>query len=215
MSIKISGGIQDKGIVTGNAYDKYSSGNPIVKLMMKGFESSLFKLIDKSNPSDIHEVGCGEGYWTLRLNDMGIITKGSDFSNRVIEIARENATKRGLSDSIFEPHSIYELEKDRDAADLIICCEVLEHLENPEAALKVLQTVVGRHLIVSVPREPIWCALNLARGKYLSSWGNTPGHLQHWSKKGFIQLISKYFDIVEIRSPLPWTMLLCKPQVNN
>lgn len=215
MSIKISGGIQDEGIITGNAYDKYSSGNPIVKLMMKGFESSLLELINKANPSDIHEVGCGEGYWTLRLHDMGITTKGSDFSKRVIEIARENAVERGLPNNIFESHSIYELERDRDSADLIICCEVLEHLDDPEAALKVLQTVVGRHLIVSVPREPIWCALNLARGKYISSWGNTPGHLQNWSKKRFVQLISKYFDVVEYKSPLPWTMLLCKPFSKN
>jgi hypothetical protein len=40
-------------------------------------------------------------------------------------------------------------------------------MEHPEAGVQALQRVVGRHLIVSVPKEPLWCALNLARGKYI------------------------------------------------
>ena len=54
------------------------------------------------------------------------------------------------------------------------------------------------------------CALNLARGKYIKDLGNTPGHLQHWSKKSFITLVEKYFTVIEVKSPLPWTMLLCR-----
>ncbi|MOA56543.1 hypothetical protein D3C78_1805420 [compost metagenome] len=88
----------------------------------------------------------------------------------------------------------------------------MEHLEHPEQGLQALQRIVGRHLILSVPREPIWCALNLARGKYIGDFGNTPGHIQHWSQKGFISLVSRYFDVLEVKSPLPWTMLLCKPR---
>lgn len=215
MSIKISGGTKENGIVTGNAYDKYGSGNPIVKMMMKGFETTLLDFVAKTKPTDIHEIGCGEGYWVLKWYQLGMKVRGSDFSKHVIELARDNAIKYGADTDIFEPKSIYDLEKINDSADLIVCCEVLEHLEDPNAALKVLQGIVGRYLIVSVPREPLWCVLNLARGKYIRSWGNTPGHIQHWSKRSFIQLISKYFDIVEVSSPLPWTMLLCKPLVKN
>ncbi|CFQ31115.1 class I SAM-dependent methyltransferase [Yersinia bercovieri] len=215
MSIKISGGVKEDGIVTGNAYDKYGSANPIVKIMMKGFESALLDFVAKVNPINIHEIGCGEGHWVLRWNEQRIKVRGSDFSNHVIELAGENAKKTGVTDDLFEVKSIYDLDEKNDTADLIVCCEVLEHLEDPKAALQVLQKIVGRHIIVSVPREPLWCALNLTRGKYIRNWGNTPGHLQHWSKKSFIKLISKYFDIIEIKSPLPWTMLLCKPLVNN
>lgn len=215
MSIKISGGTKEDGVVTGNTYDKYGSCNPIVKIMMKGFETSLLDLVTKAEPVDIHEIGCGEGHWVLKWNKIGMNVRGSDFSKHVIELANENAKKHGISASLFEQKSIYDLEKGKDSADLIVCCEVLEHLEDPDEALKILQFIVGRHLIVSVPREPLWCALNLVRGKYIRSWGNTPGHIQHWSKGSFIKLISKYFDIIEITSPLPWTMLLCKPMVNN
>jgi 2-polyprenyl-3-methyl-5-hydroxy-6-metoxy-1,4-benzoquinol methylase len=119
---------------------------------------------------------------------------------------------RGLSPSLFESKSIYDLDATQDESDLVVCCEVLEHLENPEAGLEALQRITQQHLIVSVPMEPLWCMLNMARGKYLSQWGNTPGHIQHWSKHGFTELVSKYFDIVEISNPLPWTMLLCRPR---
>ena len=212
MSIKISGGVKENGIVVGNAYDKYGSRNPIVKWMMKGFESALSDLVVKASPHAIHEVGCGEGYWVLRWNEQGMAARGCDFSTQVIELARENAVGRGLSPSLFEPRSIYDLDASRDSADLVVCCEVLEHLEHPDAGLQALQRVVDRHLIISVPKEPLWCALNLARGNYIGHWGNTPGHIQHWSKGGFIKLVSKYFDVIEVKSPLPWTMLLCKPR---
>lgn len=212
MNINISGGAKEDGIVTGNTYDKYGTKNPIAKLMMKGFEKSLFGFINKVQPANIHEIGCGEGYWVLRWQNMGMIARGSDFSGYVIGIARANALERGISESIFEAHSIYDLDESRDSADLIVCCEVLEHLEDPERALKMLQTVVERYLIISVPREPLWCVLNLARGKYWSSWGNTPGHLQRWSKMKFIKLISKYFNIIDVKSPTPWTIILCKPK---
>lgn len=212
MSIKIAGGAKENGIVIGNTYDKYGSRNPIVKWMMNGFESTLSELVNKASPESIHEIGCGEGYWVLSWNEKGLSARGCDFSVDVIDIARENAKKQALSPSLFEARSIYDLDTVQDSADLVVCCEVLEHLEDPESGLKALQRVARKHLIVSVPQEPLWCALNLARGKYITRFGNTPGHLQHWSKRSFVELVSKYFEIIEIRSPLPWTMLLCRPR---
>ncbi len=211
MSIKIAGGAKQDGVVIGNAYDKYGSKNPVVKWMMNGFESALSNFVAKATPESIHEIGCGEGYWVLRWSAHGLQARGCDFSMDVIEIARENAINRGLSTSLFNARSIYDLDATQDSSDLVVCCEVLEHLENPDAGLQALQRITKGHLVVSVPREPLWCFLNLVRGKYITRWGNTPGHIQHWSKREFIQLVSKYFQVVETKSPLPWTMLFCRP----
>src|SRR5690606_21374663 len=122
------------------------------------------------------------------------------------------AAARGLSSVHFKARSIYDLAEGIDSADLVVGCEVLEHLEDPEAGLRALQRVAGRHVIVSVPREPLWCALNMARGKYLAHGGNTPGHVQHWSSRGFVELVSRYFEVIATKKPLPWTMLLCRPR---
>lgn len=213
--MKVSGGMKEGGIVVGNTYNKYGSKNPIVRWIMTGFEHSLESLVKKVGPNSIHEVGCGEGYWVLHWAEMGIESRGSDFSSNVIALAQENARVKGGDPKQFEARSIYDLKAGRDSADLVVCCEVLEHLEQPRLALGVLQKVVDDYLIVSVPREPLWCVLNLLRGKYITTLGNTPGHIQHWSKSGFIQLISEYFEVVETNSPLPWTMLLCRRRRNQ
>ena len=56
MSVKVSGGIKEDGIVIGNAYDKYGSRNLIVRRLMQGFESSLTDLVAKAAPQSIHEI---------------------------------------------------------------------------------------------------------------------------------------------------------------
>jgi SAM-dependent methyltransferase len=208
----IAGGATEDGVVIGNVYDKYGSRNPVVNRLMRGFESALSEFVAASAPQSIHEIGCGEGHWVLRWNETGLRARGCDFSRKIIDMARANAGRRGLPASLFEARSIYDLDPRHDGADLVVCCEVLEHLQHPARALEALGRVVGRHLIVSVPREPVWRALNLARGKYLGRLGNTPGHIQHWSSAGFINLVSEHFDVVAVRNPLPWTMLLCRPR---
>lgn len=209
--MKVSGGITEAGTVVGNLYDKYGTRNPIARALMRGFAQSLDELVAAAAPRGIHEVGCGEGYWVIRWLEAGIDARGSDFSGKVIEMARDNALKRGLDSSRFTPCSIYDLDPDRDRADLVICCEVLEHLERPHEALRVLQRITASHLILSVPREPLWRVLNMARGKYLGQLGNTPGHLRNWSRRGFVAMVSGYFEVLAIRTPVPWTMLLCRP----
>jgi len=208
--MKISGGLQEDGIAVGNAYDKYGSRNPFVRWIMKGFSGTLSCLVKKANPRTIHEIGCGEGYWVLHWNRQGIEARGSDFSEKVINLARDNAKDGGVSPAVFAQSSIYDVKSGRDSADLIVCCEVLEHLERPEAGLSALKRVATDYVILSVPREPIWRALNMMRGKYLASIGNTPGHIQHWSTAKFTDFVGRYFDIVEVQTPLPWTMLLCR-----
>jgi 2-polyprenyl-3-methyl-5-hydroxy-6-metoxy-1,4-benzoquinol methylase len=210
MRIQIAGGLKEDGIVIGNAFDKYGSRNPIVKWMMNGFHSTLNDLVVKAGPKSIQEVGCGEGYWVCKWIQAGYSARGSDFSSQVIDLARGNATAQGLSPALFQTGSIYDLQPPQDSADLLVCCEVFEHLENPRAGMEALQRVADGYVILSVPREPIWRILNVARGRYLRDFGNTPGHLQHWSKNALIDLVSDYFEIVETRTPFPWTMLLCR-----
>lgn len=212
MSIKVSEGLTDDGVVVGNAYDKYGSKNPIVKRLMAGFDNSLSQLVAKASPKDIHEVGCGEGYWSLKWSAQNIQVRGTDFSPTVIEIAKQNAADKGISEDIFEVRSIYDLEETQDSAELVVCCEVFEHLEQPELGIEALRAVVDNYLILSVPREPIWRMLNLARARYIGALGNTPGHLQHWSSRSFVKFVSNYFDVLEVQKPLPWTLLLCRPK---
>jgi 2-polyprenyl-3-methyl-5-hydroxy-6-metoxy-1,4-benzoquinol methylase len=127
----------------------------------------------------------------------------------VLDEARERADAAGVEIS-FEAAAVESLDPDRHRAELVVCCEVLEHLTDPDRALEVLATLADPWLIASVPREPLWRALNMARLSYLRELGNTPGHLNHWSKSAFIDLLRPRFEVLEVRSPLPWTMALCR-----
>jgi 2-polyprenyl-3-methyl-5-hydroxy-6-metoxy-1,4-benzoquinol methylase len=193
----------------GNLYDKYSTSNPIEKRLVTGFLEQLDELVEQSGARQAHEVGCGEGELAMRLARGGLRVRGSDAYPGVIAEARARAAAAGIEVS-YEVMPVEELEPARDAAELIVCCEVLEHLNDPHAALDALAELAQPWLIASVPREPLWRVLNLARLKYVGALGNTPGHLGHWSKRGFVGMLERRFELVAVRSPLPWTMALCR-----
>lgn len=205
----------EDGIVAGNCYPKYSTRNILAKRVVSNFLYSLDDLVRSVTPRDIHEVGCGEGHLISRYAAADRKLMASDFSEQIIEIGKELAAQRELSID-FKVKSIYELTSEKDSANLVLCCEVLEHLEKPDDALDVLANLAHPYLISSVPREPLWRLLNMARGKYIKNFGNTPGHLQHWSKSQFLHFLESRFEILEVLSPLPWTLVLAKvksPQV--
>jgi SAM-dependent methyltransferase len=97
-----------------------------------------------------------------------------------------------------------------DEFDLVAATEVLEHVPDPAATVAEMARVARTHMLVSVPREPLWRGLNMARGAYLRELGNTPGHINHFSKRAFIDLLGRYGTVLEARSPFPWTMLLVR-----
>ena len=199
--------IVERGVIAGNYYDKHTTVNPVARALVDGFYRAFDELVMAANPSSIHEVGCGEGHLIPRYATGSRQIRATDFSPEVLNVARETVS-RLKCDIEIETESVYEMDPERDSAELVICCEVLEHLERPSVALSVLAKLADPWLLVSVPREPVWRILNVARGKYLSDLGNTPGHLQHWSKGSFLTMVERFVDIVEVRCPFPWTMVL-------
>jgi trans-aconitate methyltransferase len=196
--------------IAGNYYNKYEAQNPLSRFLTDNFKSNLLDLIRKSGQQDIHELGCGEGYLSAFIyrNINPASFRATDFSEDIIETAKRLHGDLGIT---FAQRSIYDITN-ADAAPLIVCCEVLEHIENPELALQRIHALSPEYAVFSVPREPLWRISNMLRFKYLADFGNTPGHIQHWSKNAFLNLIGSYFEIIEIRSPYPWTMLLGKPR---
>ncbi len=192
----------------GNHYNKYDSANPIVRRMMAGFLRCFDELVSLSGARTAYEVGCGEGKLSLRLAGQGLEVTASDISAKLVAAANELAAVAAVP-ARFECRSIYDLTGDR-ARQLVVCCEVMEHLEDPHTALEILTKVANPYLLVSVPREPLWRFLNVLRGAYLRDFGNTPGHIQHWSAKAFMRMLGTRFEIIALRKPTPWVMALCK-----
>jgi 2-polyprenyl-3-methyl-5-hydroxy-6-metoxy-1,4-benzoquinol methylase len=193
----------------GNVYDKYGTTNPIERRLVNGFLRRLDRLVDRTEARTAHELGCGEGELALRLANRGLRVTGTDASAEVIAEARRRASaRRGAVE--FRAAPLETLDPARDSAELILCCEVLEHLDDPSRGLETIATLARPWAIVSVPREPLWRVLNLARLEYVSDLGNTPGHLHHWSRRAFIRFLESRLEVVEVQMPLPWTMALCR-----
>jgi len=209
--MRVTGGVtvSDDGIVTGNTYDKYGSTNPLVRRLMDGFERTLDDLLARAAPRSLLDVGCGEGVlvhrWALAARERRIV--GIDLEEQSIQAAWEEHRAPNLE---YRTMSADDLPFQTDEFDLASAIEVLEHVPDPERTLAEMARCAQRHLLVSVPREPLWRALNLARGAYIGQLGNTPGHLNHWSRRSFTSLLARYGEVVEARSPFPWTMLLVR-----
>lgn len=201
--------MSELGNVAGNYYDKYHARNPVARYLMDRFLADFDELATVTNARTVYEVGCGEGHLSLRLLHRGLQVRGCDLDDPMARKAAQTVSAAGFP-AEFSPRSVYDLTPEEASAELVVCCEVLEHLPDPESAIRVLATLARPWLLVSVPREPIWRVLNVARGKYLAAAGNTPGHIQHWSTKSFIALLKRHVWIIEVRKPLPWTMVLCR-----
>ncbi len=200
----------DEGVVAGNVYDKYGTRNPVARWLMRRFLAAFRDLVRLSGAREAHEVGCGEGRLAVELAGLGLRVRASDFSSKILAVARTTVARAAEEGAIeLRVASVYDLTGE-DAAELIVCCEVLEHLDRPAEALRLLEPLARPHAIFSVPREPLWRLLNVLRGRYLGDFGNTPGHLQHWSRRRFLAFLGSRFDVVAVRCPLPWTMALCR-----
>lgn len=197
------------GVPAGNTFDKYGSANPVVKRLVSGFRRSVDQLLDVAAPDSVLDVGCGEGVltesWAIRLDPARVV--GIDLADPKLQ-AEWSARARGNLEFVRAPAE--QLPFADDEFELVAAVEVLEHVRDPRLTLSEMVRVSSGQLLVSVPREPLWRALNVARLAYLRELGNTPGHVNHWSRSAFVRLLEDYGEVVQMRSPFPWTMLLVR-----
>jgi ubiquinone/menaquinone biosynthesis C-methylase UbiE len=197
-----------EGVVTGNTYDKYGSQNPVVKRLMARFHGTLEELFTHAGPTSLLDVGCGEGVLThewARKVDGRVV--GIDLDDPQLHEQWKDRQAPNLEYRVMKAENLPFADDEFDLASAI---EVLEHVPDPAHTVAEMARVARRHVLVSVPREPLWRGLNMARGAYLKDLGNTPGHVNHWSKRSFVKLLSQHGTVVEARSPFPWTMLLVR-----
>jgi SAM-dependent methyltransferase len=195
----------EEGILIGNQVDKANLSNPLSRKIVAGFDHALLTKLDSLKPASLHEVGCGEGRLSRLIRaKLGIEIRATDFSHQLIQ---DNHKRNDIGVS-YVRRSIYDLDPIEDSANAVICCEVLEHLAYPDKGVEALRQLDAQHYLFSVPHEPFWRFLNMMRGKYLGALGNTPGHLNHWSKSSFTRFLGRRgFIVDQYLNPFPWLML--------
>jgi hypothetical protein len=188
---------------------KYAARGRVRRWLIRRFVRSLFELIEASGPvSSVLEVGMGEGFVSGLLLDRfprarfsGVDASGEDIArvrSRFPRIAATVGTAYDLSDVAGTPH------------DLILCIEVLEHLDAPERAVDSIANARPRRAVVTVPHEPFFRLSNLAAGKNVRRFGNDPEHIQQFRPRSLRTLLERRFEVLALRGSYPWLLALVR-----
>ena len=137
-------------------------GMPVVGLRIRG--RNIFSLIPQNyHFKQILDAGSGTGVFTFELARKykeAIIT-GVDLEDSAINVSNYIAEKLKFKNIHFIKSSIEDI-KERNIYDLIICVDILEHIENDDRAIENLYSVLSAKgtLVLHVPalyrRYPIW-----------------------------------------------------------
>lgn len=190
-------------------YRKYTSKNPIQKFLISNFLKTLFSCIAGLPIETILDAGCGEGFILseFKKNNIGNYLEGIDFSEDALDICKNMFPSLTLKKG-----NIHSLPYADNSFDLVICTEVMEHLEEPIKVIDEIKRVSKRYCLFSVPNEPFFMVSNFLRGKNLSRWGNDIDHIQHWSSGAFEDFIKRNLSILTVKRPFPWTIILSQKE---
>jgi SAM-dependent methyltransferase len=188
---------------------KYRSRNRLQRLLIRRFAGRIHELFARAQPvRSVLEVGVGEGFLSGFLSERypevaftGVDLDPTDLDNLRRKFPRIDA-RQG---------SAYELAG-LGRFELVLCAEVLEHLERPGDALAQIAAVEPRYALFSVPHEPWFMASNFLRGKNVSRWGDDVDHLNHWGPEGLRRLLAPRFELVAMERSFPWLLALTRPR---
>lgn len=184
-------------------YMKYNAGNPLVRYAISNFLREVKSMVGEGDLPLI-DIGCGEGF-SLKMMDSRTLSVGVDINLDSLAYARKTSQK-----SVFCVADINNLPFKDKSFNVCLCLEVLEHLNNPSSAISELKRISKDFLILSVPNNPYYRISNMLRMKNLSRFGEDKDHLNSWSVKGFRKLVETHLNIVDIKTPFPWTLILCE-----
>jgi len=189
---------------------KYRNENPVQRALIRRFVRTLHELFIEAGPvASVLEVGMGEGFISGYLSEKfpAIRFTGVDLSADDVARAQQKFPR-------IEGHagSAYELGALPGGYDLVICAEVMEHLDAPARALDEMLRHAPRRLLLSVPHEPFFMLSNLARGKNVARLGNDPEHVNHWGRASFRRLLETRLDVLRLTTSYPWILALCAPR---
>ncbi len=158
----------------------------------RGYEDSFQKEVYQRAASLMHghqwktvlDIGCGSGYKLAHyLGHFG--ATGVDFSPAIDQARIDHPQQQWINaeDFIAAHHQ----------ADMIICADVLEHVEDPDAFLKSVMSVDDwKCILISTPER------NMRRGKFHYGPPPNPAHYREWSMAELKRFVGHYIPVHSI-----------------
>jgi SAM-dependent methyltransferase len=183
---------------------KYGSTNPVVRRLFDRWMARLYAAVGTVTGTVV-DVGVGEGLSVARLLAGPQVRPkrvvGVEYRYDKAQLARR---VRKLDVAVGDAGMVPLRD---DAADLVLCIEVLEHLPQVAPAVAELARVTARgtgRCVVSVPWEPWFCLGNLGRGRNLRRLGNDPEHIGWFTPRRLLRTLEPYFEEVKVVRAFPW-----------
>lgn len=171
---------------------KYSSDNAFYQKHLYAFLDEVHARIQQAGARTVLDAGCGEGFVVdyLAKKDPSLQLTGLDISEGAIAYANAHFGDQAT----FRTGSLFDLPFEEGQFDLVLCSEVLEHLDTPDPAVEELKRVARTHVLITVPREPYFQWLNNV-GQWLGL-SPDPEHVNFWTKASFQAFVRSHFSEV-------------------
>lgn len=154
---------------------------------------------------ELAEVGSGGGH-VLRMFREAKLT-AIDVSTVFLDTARKNLEGYDVR---FVKGEVDKLDLPSASFDRIICTEVLEHTQDPEAILAAMARLLRPYgvAVITVPNDPLILALKgfvrrTPVGYALRDridFGGDEFHIHRWTPAEFERLLSRHFRVTDHRS---------------
>jgi O-antigen biosynthesis protein len=136
------------------------------------------------------DAGCGAGYGSALLARAGAAdVVGIDLSAQAVEAARAGAPEN----TAFLVGDVHELSFEPGRFDVVVCFEVIEHVDRQDAVIAELARVIARDglLAISSPNRDVYPPGN-------------PHHLHEYVPEELRAALAAHFDHVELRRQHAW-----------
>lgn len=131
----------------------------------------------------VHDVGCGSGYKLVHILGQ-FETTGIDLPQTIERVRRRYPDRRWLGAS-FDEVNIAK-------ADLVICADVIEHVERPDVLMDFLVRVATDRVVLSTPDR------NVFYDQDSIAWygpPSNPAHMREWTVEEFHEFVGRYLDV--------------------
>lgn len=168
------------------------------------FIKNILKTLKEFNAKSILDIGCGTGYITKKIKDsLDVEIVGCDINTNRLSIASK------LFGEELVTADITELPFKDSSFDAVIALEIIEHLNDVNAAISEIKRVSKNYVIITVLNEPFFRLANFLRGKNIKTFGNIPDHIHQFNKHSLEKALSKHFSKVQVKNnAIFWIMAI-------
>jgi SAM-dependent methyltransferase len=137
-------------------------------------------------PGVIVEAGCADGMMTAELAQIARDVWAFD-------ISREMVRRCPQLPNVYYAVADIETVPFAGHADMIVCCEVLEHVEHPRGVIERMVRAADRVLCTCPVTEPLnEDAFDLGLYRHEQKAGDASGHIWAMDMDGFLSLFDGY-----------------------